>query len=109
MNIMSPEFLLLFLFALNILLILLDASLGYHLAPHLLLLTGQDDPELHESAVRSVRSMLTLLVGLYMFLNCLGYFRNNGTLVMIVTTMIFFDLGGQFYLRRRSGRNGEHQ
>jgi len=48
-------------------------------------------------------------VALYMFLNCLGYFRGNSMLVLIVTTMIFFDLGGQFYLRRRSGRNGEHQ
>lgn len=108
MNIISPELFLLSLFVLNILLILLDASLGYHLAPRLLLLSGQDDPELRESAVRSVRGMLTLLVALYMFLNCLGYFRGNSMLVLIVTMMIVLDLGGQFYLRRRSGRGGEH-
>ncbi|MBC7963133.1 MAG: hypothetical protein H7Y05_09335 [Steroidobacteraceae bacterium] len=107
MNIISPNILLLSLFVLNILLVLLDASLGYHLAPRLLRSTDPDEPELQESAVRTVRGLLTVLVVLYMFFNCLGYFRGNGLLLLIVTAVIVFDLGGQLYLRQRSGRKGE--
>lgn len=107
MNIISPDLLLLALFILNLLLVLLDASLGYHLAPRLLQMPDLDEPEQQESAVKTVRGMLTLLVVLYMFFNCLGYFRNNSGLLLIVTAMIVFDLGGQFYLRRRAGHKGE--
>lgn len=107
MNIIFPDLLLLSLFILNLLLVLLDASLAYHLAPRLLRMPDLEDPEQREAAIRSIRGMLTLLVVLYMFFNCLGYFRGNSGLLLIVTTMIVFDLSGQFYLRRRSGRKGE--
>lgn len=107
MNTISPDLLLLSLFVLNILLVLLDASLGYHLAPRLLRLPDSDEPEYQESAVRTVRGLLTLLVALYMFFNCWGYFRGNSVLLLIVTAMIVSDLGGQTYLRQRSGRKGE--
>lgn len=107
MNIISPNTLLLSLFVLNILLVLIDASLGYHLAPRLLRNSDPDEPELKESAVRTVRGMLTFLVALYMFFNCLGFFNDNRDLMLIVTAMIVFDLGGQVYLRHRSDRKGE--
>jgi uncharacterized protein YneF (UPF0154 family) len=107
MNIISPNTLLLSLFVLNILLVLIDASLGYHLAPRLLRNPDPDEPEQNESAVRTVRGMLTILVALYMFFNCLGYFNDNRDLMLIVTAMIVFDLGGQAYLRHRSGRKDE--
>lgn len=106
MNIISPNLLLLSFFVLNTLLVLLDASLGYHLAPRLLRMADPDEPEQLETAVRAVRSMLTLLVTLYMFFNCLAYFRGNSVLLLVVTTLVVFDLGGQLYLRRRSDRTG---
>lgn len=107
MNIISPNTLLLSLFVLNILLVLIDASLGYHLAPRLLRTPDPDEPELQESAVRAVRGLLTFLVALYMFFNCMGYFGGNSGLMLIVTAMIVIDLGGQVYLKQRSGRKGE--
>ncbi len=107
MNIITPDILLLSLFILNILLVLLDASLGYHLAPCLLRMADPDEPETQEHAVRTVRGMLTVLVMLYMFFNCWGYFRGNSGLLLIVTGMLLFDLGAQAYLRRRSGCKDE--
>jgi len=107
MNIITTDTLLLSLFILNILLVLLDASLGYHLAPRLLRMPDTDEPELRESAVRTVRGMLTVLVMLYMFFNCWGYFRGNSGLLLIVTAMVLFDLGGQMYIRHRSGNKSE--
>ncbi len=107
MNIISTDLLLLSLFVLNALLILIDASLGYHFAPSLLRMSNPDEPELQEITIKNVRRMLTLLVALYMFFNCMGFFRGSDGLLVIVTVMILFDLGAQFYLRRRSGREGE--
>ncbi len=107
MNAISPDLILLSLFILNILLVLLDASLGYHLAPRIVRMRGQEEPELQESAVRSVRGLLTALVVLYMLFNCQGYFNGNRTLLLLVTAMVVFDLAGQLYLKRRSGRTGE--
>lgn len=107
MNAISPNLILLSLFILNSLLVLLDASLGYHLAPRVVRMRGQEEPELQESAVRFIRSLLTALVVLYMFFNCMGYFNANRTLLLLVTAMVVFDLVGQLYLRRRSGRTGE--
>lgn len=107
MNAISPNLILLSLFILNILLVLADASLGYHLAPRVARMRGQEEPELQESAVRSIRGLLTALVVLYMFFNCQGYFNGNRTLLLVVTAMVVFDLAGQLYLRRRSGRTGE--
>lgn len=109
MNIILPDTLSLSLFVLNTLLVFLDASLGYHLAPRLLRMSDPDEPELQETAVRTVRGMLTVLVALYMFFNCLGYFRENSGLLLIVTAIITFDLGAQVYLRRRAASKGEQQ
>lgn len=107
MNIISTDLLLLSLFVLNALLILIDASLGYHFAPSLLRQSNPEEPEQQEIAIKTVRRMLTLLVALYMFFNCVGYFRGHDGLLVAVTVMIVFDLGAQFYLRRRSDREGE--
>jgi len=109
MNLISPDRLLLIIFVLNILLVLLDATVGYHLAPRLLRMTGTGDAEVQEIALQQVRRMLTGLVALYMFFNCLGYFGGNSTLLMIVAGMIAVDLGLQLYLSRRSGQDGEQQ
>jgi len=102
----SVETVLLPVFILNILLILLDASLGYHLAPRLLRLTPQDDERDPLAFVRGIRRMLTGVVILYMFFNCLAYFRQDNTLMAVVTVLILLDLGGQLYVRYRSRHPG---
>ena len=98
---MNVETLLLPLFIANILLVLVDASVGYHLAPLLFQASG-GDPEAAESGVGSVRKLLTGVVLLYMFFNCFAFFRYNGPLLLLVTALVLFDLGGQLYIRHRS-------
>lgn len=102
--ILLPDTVLLPVFTLNIVLILLDASLGYHLAPYLLRLTPQDDERDPLLFVRSIRRMLTGVVILYMFFNCLAYFRQDTPLMAVVTLLIALDLGGQLYVRYRARR-----
>lgn len=98
--------LLLVVFIFNIILTLLDASLGYHLAPHLLRLAPRDGTDDQEAFVRSIRRMLTGVVMLYTFFNCLAYFRQDNTLMAVVTLLILLDLGGQLYVRYRARRQG---
>jgi len=103
---MNMDPLLLSLFVLNILLVLMDASVGYHLAP-LLFRAGGGDPEAAESGVGSVRKLLTGVVLLYMFFNCFAFFRHNGPLLLLVTALVLFDLGGQLYIRHRSKQHAD--
>lgn len=103
---LSPETLMLTAFSLNIVVILLDASLGYHLAPHLLRLKPQHEDSDPAAVVRSIRRMLTGVVILYMFFNCLAYFRQDTSLMVIVSVLILLDLGGQLYVRYRARRRG---
>ena len=56
--------------------------------------------------VRSIRRMLTGVVTLYMFFNCLAYFRQDNALMAIVSVLILLDLGGQLYVRYRVRRQG---
>lgn len=100
--------LLLPLFALNSLLVLVDASVGYHLAP-LLFRAGGGLPEASAQGVRMVRRLLTGVVVLYMFFNCLAFFRDNALLLMVVTVLVLFDLGGQFYVRYRTRQQDNMQ
>lgn len=106
---LSLETMLLAAFSLNIVLILLDASLGYHLAPHLLRLTPQSEDSDPAAVVRNIRRLLTGVVTLYMFFNCLAYFRQDTTLMAVVTVLIVLDLGGQLYVRYRARRQGEDE
>lgn len=102
------DLLLLPLFVLNILLVLVDASVGYHLAP-LLFRAGGGAPEAAENGVRNVRRLLTGVVVLYMFFNCLAYFRYNGPLLLLVTMLVLFDLAGQLYVRHRFRQQDDMQ
>ncbi len=92
------------LFVANIVLIIMDASIGYHVAPDLMRLAPGDGAEPVDASVRSMRRMLAGVVTLYMFFNCLAYFRHETSLMLIVTALILFDLGGQVYMRYRSAR-----
>lgn len=87
-------------FILNFLLIMLDASVGYNLAPLLFSATG-GSPDESEGGVRSIRRLLTGVVMLYMFFNCWAYFNYMASLLLIVTLVVLFDLGGQLYVRYR--------
>ncbi len=88
-------------FVVNLLLVLLDASIGFYLAPTLFR-AGGGEPETSESGIRSIRILLSGVVALYMFFNCLAYFRQNMALLYIVTALVLLDLGGQIYIRYRT-------
>ncbi|BCS55688.1 hypothetical protein [Geobacter sp. SVR] len=102
------------LFLLNTLLVLLDASLGFFLAPRLLSLFNPDDPEAGASVARSTRRLLPAIVALYMFFNCLGYFQARPAYLLTVCGLILTDLALQLLLRRKARRfetdqGDEHQ
>lgn len=103
------EQLLLPLFILNFVLVLVDASLGYHLAPHLIAATATDEPDHAITATRTIRRLLTGVVILYTFFNCLAYYRWDLSLMAIVTVLILADLGGQLYMRHRSRQHEEEE
>ena len=100
------------LFVLNTLLVLVDASIGYRHAPRLLRLVGDQAAADDENAasgytVQTVRRMLSAVVSLYMFLNCLAYFRGGALFLMLVTGFILLDGGLVLYLSHRYGRDPE--
>ena len=88
-------------FTANFLLVLVDASVGYHLAPILFSASGGDQ-DTAESGIRTIRRMLTCIVTLYMFFNCLAYFRQEFYLLLLVSAFILVDMGGQLYIRYRA-------
>ena len=87
------------IFIINTVLVLVDAALGYHVAPRLL--AGMDEPEAVEAGVRTTRGLLPVVVALYMFFNCLGYFRGRTTYLLAVSGLILLDLVLQLLLRRK--------
>jgi hypothetical protein len=103
--------LLLPIFLVNILMILLDASIGYHLSPQIFTAPPEDDAdpfsEEEPPAPRTIRWMLTGVVALYMFFNCLAFFRTDLPLILVVSALIILDILGQLYVRRkaRQGKN----
>lgn len=91
------------IFIVNTLMVLVDTALGYHLAPHLL--AGMDDEEAVEAGVRTTRSMLSAVVALYMFFNCLGYFQGRTAYLLSVSGLVLVDMTLQLLLhRKRRGR-----
>jgi hypothetical protein len=87
------------LFLLNIVLILVDASIGYHIAPQMLAgIGGAGDAE---AGVRTTRRLLPIVVALYMFFNCMGYFQGLMSYLLTVSGLIAVDVALQFYLRHR--------
>jgi hypothetical protein len=93
------------LFLVNIILVLLDAAFGYHLIPHLMARAG--DPETASAGVRASRGLLPVIVALYMFFNCLGYFQARPNILITVTCLVLIDLALQIWLRR--GKTGSDQ
>ena len=85
------------IFVFNILMVLLDAALGYHFAPRLL--AGMGEPEAVEAGIRTTRRLLPVIVALYMFFNCLGYFQGRSVYLLSVGGLILVDMALQLLLR----------
>ena len=88
------------LFILNTVLIIADASLGYLLAPRLM--QGIGDPEQAARAVRPTRTLLSIVVALYMFFNCRGYFLAEPAWLAAVLVLVVADMLLQNSLARRN-------
>jgi hypothetical protein len=87
------------IFIFNTLMVLADTALGYHLAPRLL--AGMDEQEAVEAGVRTTRSLLPVVVALYMFFNCLGYFQGRTSWLLAVSVLLLVDMALQLWLRRK--------
>ncbi len=87
------------IFVINTILVLVATALGYHLAPRLL--AGMDEPEAVEAGVRTTRGLLPVVVALYMFFNCLGYFQGQTAYLLAVSGLLVVDMALQLLLRRK--------
>jgi hypothetical protein len=85
------------IFICNTVMVLVVTALGYHLAPRLM--SDMDEPEAVESGVRTTRNLLPLVVALYMFFNCLGYFEGRTSYLLGVSGLILVDLALQLLMR----------
>jgi uncharacterized protein YacL len=94
------------LFIFNTIMIIVDASVGYHLAPQLL--SSMDDTEALESGVSTTRKFLSAVVALYMFFNCVGYFQMRSTYLFAVSGLILLDLSLQYFLHRKRRSTDKH-
>jgi len=96
----------LFIFVVNTLMVLVVTALGYFFAP--VLMSGMGEPESVEAGVRTTRGLLPVVVALYMFFNCLGYFQGRSMYLLSVSGLVLFDLTLQLYMRRkRQGRRSD--
>jgi hypothetical protein len=96
------------IFILNTLMVLVVTSIGYLFAPRLL--SGVGEPEAVDAGVRTTRGLLPLVVALYMFFNCLGYFEGRTPYLLGVSGLILVDLVLQLLLRRkRQGTESDDQ
>jgi hypothetical protein len=89
------------IFIVNWVLVIADAVLGYHVAP---LLTGMRDGA-SETGGQLIRRLLPAVVALYMFFNCLAYFRENLLLLLLVSGIVFVDIAFQLVVRWKIGRS----
>lgn len=83
-----------YIFISNILLTLADATIGYHAAPSLVRL-GATDEESSVQALNGVRTLLTGVVAIYMFCNCLAFFNRQQLFLLAVTGIIVLDIVAQ--------------
>lgn len=94
------------IFILNLLLTLADAAIGYHVAPALMR-RFTPDAETAEQSVRGLRAMLGGVVALYMFFNCLGFYRQNAVILFVVTGIVLADMIAQLVVRRKLEKGRE--
>lgn len=88
------------LFVVNLLLTIGDASLGYYLAP--VLVSMRLDEEGHPFVQpQSLRRFLGVVVGLFTFLNCIGYYGDNRMLLLVLMLAILLDMVIMMFLCRQ--------
>jgi small neutral amino acid transporter SnatA (MarC family) len=93
-----------YLFVANALLVIIDAAMGYFLAPLLLSRMNSDNVDSAAWTAGSIRRLLSFVVALYMFFNCMAYFRHNNILLLIVTGVVVFDIAFQLIARWKINR-----
>lgn len=93
------------IFAFNILLTIIDATIGYHAAPILVRAAAVNEEAL-ESAAKTIRTMLALVVALYSFFSCLAFYRQKPLLLLIVTAVIVADIVAQIIVSRKMKNRG---
>jgi hypothetical protein len=101
---MTEQEILLTFFILNWLLIIGDASVGYFVLPILLRPDPSGDSFGDGTTVSGMRRLLTVMVILYMLVNCYAFFQQNSTLLYIVTVLVALDVIVQLVVRQRKVR-----
>lgn len=91
------------LFSGNLLLVIVDAALGWHVAPQLMRRARGEEPG-GEPGSGGIPPLLAFMVALYMFLNCLGWFRRSMPLLIVVSCLALVDIIAQLVVRRRLRR-----
>jgi hypothetical protein len=89
----------LLIFIVNTVMVLAVTAIGYFLTP--VLMSGMGEPESVEAGVRTTRGLLPVVVALYMFFNCLGYFQGRTLYLVSVSGLVLFDLVLQLIMRRK--------
>ncbi|WP_224983304.1 hypothetical protein [Geomonas agri] len=93
-------------FVANIFLTFIDATIGYYAAPALAALVGTG-AEGAEGSVRGIRRLLSFVVALYMFFNCLAYFDRVAWLLYSTTAVLAVDITAQLvFFRKVAGPRG---
>ena len=90
-----------YIFLANTLLVIVDAGLGYFVAPLMLSKKSGEQAEASVWGTSSVRRLLAIVVAFYMFFNCVAYFGGNNILLLIVTAVVVFDIVFQLIVRSR--------
>lgn len=93
-----------YIFAANFIFVIIDASIGYHVAPILISSFSRGDHNV--AAIGTVRTLLAVVVAMYMFFNCLAFFRASALLLVIVTGIILLDIGSQLFMKWKFPRGG---
>ncbi|MBJ6800485.1 hypothetical protein [Geomonas propionica] len=83
-----------YLFVVNIFLTFIDATVGYHAAPAIALLAGSGEEEAEHTA-RGIRRLLSWVVMLYMFFNCLAFFDRIPWLLYGTAAVLAVDIAAQ--------------
>jgi len=88
-------------FAINTLLIIVDAAAGYFCVPLARSALGMTDGDGEGGGENRLRRLLTGVVVFYMLLNCIGYFRQIRWLLVGVSLFVTFDIVAELYVRKR--------
>ncbi|GAM08818.1 hypothetical protein OR1_01092 [Geobacter sp. OR-1] len=92
------------IFLANATLVIVDATLGYFMAPLLVRKISVEQPGSDVWTTNSIRKLLSAVVALYMFFDCLAYFGDNSMLLLIVTIVVILDIMLQVFVRWKLGR-----